>query len=413
MTDLIARLWDRRKAIAPAYRQASTRLPDSVSMRIRPRAWRIALEDVPPPVTAPTGDVRLFTAPTNYAEQGFQWARAAERLPGVRAVNMQYRTPKDLGFRADYSLPQDVFASSGSWGRAQRDVVGSQFTHVIFEAERHIFGPVFKGSVQREAVWLRRRGVRVALASLGSDLRLPSRHAQIDEWSPFRDPNDEWVQQLEIAARTNRTVFEDLDVPSFVPTPELLLDWPAATWLPIVVDPTDWRTDRAPLSSGTPVVLHAPTNPRVKGTALIEPIMDRLTDEGVVDYQRLVHVPASSMRARYAAADVVLDQFALGIYATTSIEAMAAGRLVVAHLHDQVRDHIRAVTGLEPPVVEATPDTLEDVLRDVAARPDHYRSIAEAGPSYVSAVHNGTLSARVLAPFLGRQAADAYEGSAR
>lgn len=150
------------------------------------------------------------------------------------------------------------------------------------------------------------------------------------------------------------------------------------------------------------MVLHAPTNPLVKGTALIEPTVERLSADGIIDYQRIIKVPASEMPRRYAAADVVLDQFALGIYATTSIEAMAAGRLVMAHLHDQVREHILEVTGLEAPIVEATPDTIGEVLRDIAERPDHYREIAQRGPEYVDAVHNGVLAARVLSPFLGK-----------
>src|SRR5690606_24053401 len=152
----------------------------------------------------------------------------------------------------------------------------------------------------------------------------------------------------------------------------------------------------------TPIVMHAPTNPAVKGTALIEPSVQRLAAEGIIDYHRIIKVPAAEMPRKYEQADVVLDQFALGIYATTSIEAMAAGRLVVAHLHDQVREHIFNVTGLKAPVVEATPDTIGDVLRDVAARPDYYRAIAQRGPEYVEAVHNGELSARVIAPFLGK-----------
>ena len=166
-----------------------------------------------------------------------------------------------------------------------------------------------------------------------------------------------------------------------------------------MVDPTEWRAEREALSGEMPVVLHAPTNPAVKGTALIEPILDRLTAERLLDYQRIIKVPAREMPARYSSADVVLDQFTLGIYATTSIEAMAAGRLVIAHLHDQVRDHIQQVSGCEVPVVEATPDTLEDVLRDIAEHPESDPPIANAGPAYVEAVHNGALSSRVLAPF--------------
>lgn len=387
-----------------AYRLVLGALPDRVSVRLRPRSQRFALADVPAPVRAPAGDTRLYSAPANFAAQGYQWARAAERLPGVGAVNMQYRGPGDFGFPADYSVPQAVFSASGDWARRQRDAVAAGFTHVLIEAERPIFGIAFQGFVEREAEWLMRRGLQVGLASLGTDLRLPSRHAQVDRWSPFRDGDQDWIRALEAKARRNRAVFERLGVPSFVATPELLLDWPAASWLPIVIDPTDWRSTRPALTGDRPVVLHAPTNPAVKGTALIEPTVERLAADGILDYQRIIKVPAAEMPARYAAADVVLDQFALGIYATTSIEAMAAGRLVVAHLHDQVRDHIRQVTGTEAPVVEATPDTIGEVLRDIAERPDHYRRIAERGPGYVDAVHNGALSARVLAPFLGKEA---------
>jgi hypothetical protein len=316
---------------------------------------------------------------------------------------MQYRAVGDFGFPADYSVSESVFSSSGDWARRQRDAVANGFTHVLFEAERPIFGLAFQGFVEREARWLLDRGLEVGLASLGTDLRLPSRHAQLDEWSPFRDGDQDWIRALEAKARQNRGLFERLGVPSFVATPELLGDWPLAVWLPIVIDPTDWRNSRPALSGEVPIVLHAPTKPAVKGTALIEPVVERLAEQGVIDYQRISRVPAAEMPRRYAQADVVLDQFTLGIYATTSIEAMAAGRLVVAHLHDQVREHIRDVTGLEAPIVEATPDTIGDTLRDVAERPEHYRAIAQRGPAYVDAVHNGALSARVLAPFLGKE----------
>ncbi|WP_325471353.1 glycosyltransferase [Microbacterium sp.] len=267
-----------------------------------------------------------------------------------------------------------------------------------------MFGLAFLGSMEREARWLLDRGLEVGLVSHGTDLRLPSRHAQLDRWSPFRDGDPTWIAALEGRALKNRRLLEMLDISVFVATPELLGDWPDAVWLPNVIDPADWYNDRPALSGDVPIVLHAPTNPAVKGTALIEPVVEQLSIDGIIDYQRIIKVPASEMPGRYAQADVVLDQFALGIYSTTSIEAMAAGRLVLAHLHDQVRDHIREITGREAPVVEATPDTIGDILRDVAAHPDRYREIAQRGPEYVAAVHDGALASRVLAPFLGKGA---------
>lgn len=385
-----------------AYRLALGVLPDRLSLPLRAKEQRFDLAEVPSPIAGPEGDVRLLIAPANFAGQGHLWARAAERLDGVGAMNMQVVSANGFGFAADYDVPQAVFDASGTWARRQRDAVAAAFTHVLVEAERPMFGLAFQGFVEREVQWLRTRGIQVGLVSHGTDLRSPRRHAAIDRWSPFRDADPEWVNALETRAARNRGILERSGLPVFVATPELREDWPTAVWLPNVVDPKRWENSDPALHTKRPVVLHAPTNPAVKGTALIEPALKKLSSEGVIDYQRITRIPPAEMPGRFASADIVLDQFALGIYSTTSIEAMAAGRLVFAHLHPQVRDHIVSVTGLEPPIVEATPDSLEDLLRDVAMRPEAYRAVAERGPAYVRAVHDGGFSARVLAPFLGR-----------
>ncbi|WP_300267303.1 hypothetical protein [Microbacterium sp.] len=356
----------------------------------------------------PDAPVRVFIAPANFAAQGYAFARAAERLHGVGAVNMQPRAAQDFGFPADYNVPWPVAVSSGTWARRQREAVGRGFTHVLIEAERPIFGVAFDGDVEREVRWLRERGVSVALVSHGTDLRAPHRHADADKWSPFggEEIDQQWVARLESVAQRNRSLGERLGVPLYVVTPELLLDWPAAQWLPNVVDPARWATASDVLTSDRPVVLHAPTSPKVKGTALIEPVMLRLAEQGVVDYRRVENVAADEMPRLYAGADIVLDQFALGIYSTTSIEAMASGRLVVAHLSDQVRSHVKTVTGMEPPIVEATPDTLASVIHDIVTNPDRYRRSANLGPQYVAAVHDGEFSAQVLRPFLHADAGE-------
>lgn len=389
-----------RQRLTIARRLIADRLPDRVGLALRPRDQRFALAEVRPPVVAPRGDAKLYIAPVNFAGQGYRWARAAERLPGVGAVAMQYRGDGDLGFPADYDVPRLVFARSGTWARAQRRAVASGFTHVLIEAERAIFGSAFDGFVEREAAWLRSRGLQVGFVSHGTDLRLPSRHA-LHEWSPFRPTEQDWVLPLETQAVRNSALLERVDASVFVSTPDLLRDWPDATWLPVVVDAGHWAAPEPPLQRERPVALHAPTNPRFKGTAAIEPLLGALTEEGVIEYQRVSGVPAAQMPDLYARADMVLEQFAIGTYSVTAVEAMAAGRLVVAHVHSQVRDHVRDVSGLDVPVVEATPGNLSDVLRDICANRDRYRAIAARGPEFVAEVHDGRLAARALGPFLG------------
>ena len=375
-------------------------LPDRVSVRLIGAAFRYDPDEVPAPIVATSTPVRLLIAPANYAAQGYAWARAAERLDGVGAVNMEVRASDTYGFPADYALPVLAFRFAYHWSRGQRRAVRRGFTHVLFEADKPILGRVSGFDVVREAELLRAAGVRLAFVSHGSDLRLPSRHAALDPWSPFADATDPWVQRLEERALATAAVYDRVGAPVFVATPELLLDRPDATWLPNVVDPDRWASAESPFQGSRPRVLHAPTLGPIKGTALIEPVAQRLDAEGVIEYIPRTGVPSAEMPDLYRSIDVVLEQFRLGIYSTTAVETMAAGRLVIGYLRDQVRDHVRSVSGREVPVVQATADTLEEVLRDVAARPEHYREIAAQGPAFVRALHDGTYSAQVLATFL-------------
>lgn len=367
--------------------------------RLFPRVIGYGPNDVPPPHEAPNGTVRLLIAPANYAGQGMQWARAARTLPGVGATNLHITPEAGAGFAADAIVPGRVAARSKRWGAAQWRAVHG-FTHVLVEAERPIFGRRFGGDVRREVRAMLDAGLRVGFVSHGSDLRLPSRHAADSRWSPFRDDAWELRPVLESVAAENRRIIEEFGLPVFVATPELLADAPEASWLPNVVDPEAWASD-APMFSGPRLrVVHAPTNPVIKGTALVEPTVLRLQADGRLEYRRVETIPPARMRELYQASDVVLDQFRLGIYSTTSIEAMAAGRLVVADVSDAVLEHVSSIVGEAPPIVRADPDTLGDVLEDIADHPDRYRAVAERGPAFVRRAHSGAAAASVLRDFL-------------
>jgi hypothetical protein len=183
----------------------------------------------------------------------------------------------------------------------------------------------------------------------------------------------------------------------------MLVDVPDGTWLPVVIDVPRWRTDRIPLA-GVPLVVHAPSNPVIKGTALVEPVLRRLVAEGLIRYERVEGVPAAQMPEFFSRADIVLDQVRIGDYGVAACEAMAAGRVVLGNVDEQVREHVREATGRDLPIVQADPDTLEVVLRDIVARPEAARAIAEAGVRFVGSVHDGRMSAHVMSGFLGAPA---------
>jgi hypothetical protein len=363
--------------------------------------FRYSDADIPDLPQTSTADVRLVIGPANTAGQGYEWARAVERnLPGVDALAMHGVVPDPYQPKVDLSVPMAVYQRSGTWHHRFEEFLATQ-THVIFESAFPLLGRHHGSDVLRDIEYLSERGVHSAFLFHGSDIRPPSLHAQQNEWSPFRDPRGP-MRALEDSAALNAAVVASAGLPAFVSTPDQLQWLPQATWCPVVVDPAWWRASAGlPRESRRPVVVHAPSSTWLKGTDLIEPMLMRLADEGVIEYRRIVSVPHTSMPDFYAAADIVLDQFRLGSYGVAACEAMASGRLVMSHVDEPTRQAVRQHTGLDLPIHEATVDTLEAELRRAAASPGEFEATRVAGPAFVDAVHDGRYSAAALAPFLG------------
>ena len=370
------------------------RLADVVRFRFREG-------DVPDVPQVSDGAIRLVIGPANTAGQGYEWAHAAQRrLEGVTALAIHGVVRDPYQPKVDVDVPMAIYQRSASWHARFETYLADQ-THVIWESGLPLLGRRHGSDVLRELAWLEDRGVRGALLFHGSDIRPPSRHAAQSPWSPFRDPKRR-APSLEEDAAKNAALVVKAGVPVFVSTPDLLQWVPEATWCPVVVDPARWRAAAATTRSPyLPVVAHAPSHTWLKGTDLIEPILRRLAEEGVIEYRRIVGVPHASMPAFYENADIVLDQFVLGIYGVAACEAMAAGRLVMSHVDAATRAQVRETTGLELPVHEATVESLETELRLAAAEPGAFEALRTAGPAFVESVHDGRRSAAALAPFLG------------
>ncbi|MBX3308845.1 MAG: glycosyltransferase [Cryobacterium sp.] len=363
--------------------------------------FRFSRSDIPDPPQPGDAAVRLLIGPANSAGQGSQWARAVEKnLSGVAAIAMQGIGADPMVSDADLGVPVAVYQRSTAWHAAFEQYL-AQLTHVIWESGLPLLGRQYGSDVLREVAQLREHGVGGALLFHGSDIRPPARHAARSQWSPFRNPSGA-VRALEDGASRNAALVAESGLPVFVSTPDLLEWLPQATWCPVVVDPAVWRADPTrKKSGGPPVVVHAPSRAWLKGTDRIEPMLHRLSEEGVIDYRRSLGTPHELMPAMYADADIVLDQFALGSYGVAACEAMASGRLVMCHVDESTRDQVRDLTGSDVPLHEATIETLESELRRAAAEPEEFDGLRAAGPAFVDEVHDGRRSAVAFAPFLG------------
>lgn len=399
---LLARLLPQRRNDYPRWLNALIDYvadhPMSIPGRIAALRLGLPRAHARPGVSEPgTGDPRLLIAPVNYSNQSTEWTRAVrEALPSASTATMAIDVPGGFAFPSDLIVPVATYHNDRVWQRAQRESVRG-FSHVLVEAEEPLFGRLMQRDFMREIAWLTSAGVDVACIAHGTDIRVPSAHAEREPWSPYADP-DLYSRRLERVTRKNIAMLRASGRPLFVSTPDLLLDLPEAIWCPVVVDADRWAAavPEASAADARLRVIHAPSVSLIKGTQLIEPMLRRLDAEGVIAYREVRGVAAAEMPEVYAGADVVLDQFRLGSYGVAACEAMAAGKLVIGHISEGVRERVREDAGLDLPIVEATPHTLEEVLRGIAQDRAALARARDEGLQFVRRWHSGAESAAVL-----------------
>lgn len=376
-------------------------LPEPLQARIvgAGKTWKPRdLREVAQPGPAST---RLIIGSANYAGQGYRWARAAELLPDVSAANLQRRSENGgFSFPADASVRTNVWAYSHVWKRRQEKALRDA-THVIIEAGMPLLHSEGSqpGLTVEDVRRLQNMGLEVALLWHGTDVRLPTRHKELEPFSPYRDHEDVADSRMEAVVRSHHALADELGVPEFVSNPYLRAFRPNATWVPTLADPERWDMP-APPPRALPRVLHIPSSGPMKGSVFIRQAMKKLEAAGIIDYCEAQGIAAAQMPALVAEADIVIDGIVNGQYGVASLEAMLARRVAVAHTWDSVRQELADMSGREVPVVEATPDTISEVVASLAKDDDRRLRLGEEGREFVLSVHSPAAAASALGPFL-------------
>jgi glycosyltransferase involved in cell wall biosynthesis len=139
-----------------------------------------------------------------------------------------------------------------------------------------------------------------------------------------------------------------------------------------------------PSDRARPVVLHAPSSRRRKGTEDVIAACEGL-DADLVLVEGLHHDEAFE---RYRDADIVVDQLNAGWYGLFAIECMALGKPVLTYLHDEAVERTERELGVRVPVVSATRETLRSRLEPLVDSAAERRRIGADSRAYVERVHD-------------------------
>ena len=171
---------------------------------------------------------------------------------------------------------------------------------------------------------------------------------------------------------------------------EIVGSWDAIRWVPeaTVIPPgidLSAITPVPPRDRTRPVVVHAPSSRRRKGTEHVVAACAALD----VDLRIVEGLRHDEALALYRGADIVIDQLNAGWYGVLAIECLALGKPVLTFLHDEPRARTEKAYGTEVPLVGVTAETLQERLGAlVDAGPEEWRRVGGASRAYVERVHD-------------------------
>jgi len=134
-----------------------------------------------------------------------------------------------------------------------------------------------------------------------------------------------------------------------------------------------------------PLLLHVPTSPHVKGTENILKAVERLKQKGLqfeFEMKRQLHqVDFYNVLSK---ADIYIDELRCGAHGVTAVESMAMGKPTISYIRE---DLIHRYPN-DLPLVNANPDTIEDVLERLILDAKLRQEIGTASRLYVEKYHD-------------------------
>ncbi len=350
--------------------------------------------------------LRVLHGTYEIAGQGIMLARALRRV-GVEADALNYRVDWD-GRKPDLlveldrhrTAPGKMMSMAGAFARwaGHYDLFHFHFGTSFFYISPRAQPQSVRG--HWDLPILKAMGKTIVFHFHGCEIRdrehMRRAHAlaTCTECDPFCRP---WHQQW---LRKQAEKYADL---VFYSTLDLAESVPNGIHLPLVLDVPRWAhaAEANPLYDpyqrdgvhGPVVIAHAPTNRLIKGTRHVEQAVATLRDEGLqVELQLIDKRPWESMPEFLSGCDLLVDQLMMGWYGLLAMEGMAESKAVIAHLRSDFADHL-----LGCPVVDATPQTITDVLRSLVRDPERRAMLGAAGKRYVEQRHDlGVVGERLL-----------------
>jgi glycosyltransferase involved in cell wall biosynthesis len=247
----------------------------------------------------------------------------------------------------------------------------------------------------------------------GSDIRIPEIAVQDNPYFQrlLEDPTNDY-QISYSASRKTQERFARNGFKCLIPAIELmpyvqrdLFPSPIETKVRIVLsdfDPKYPDPDRV-----VPVVAHAPSRLKAKGTPSVISAIEQLKTKFDFEFKLIHNVPHADAIDMMRDCDIMLDQFVAGVHGVAALEAMALGKPVVCYVKPSLLSEFPS----EYPVINANQDNIIQVVGNLLADGQRRHEIGRQSRAYVEKHHDAHQIAHQLANLYQELAALRIQGT--
>lgn len=229
---------------------------------------------------------------------------------------------------------------------------------------------------------IKEKGKKMVMHHWGSDVRTAEMVRNLNPYPlpPTYYTDEEIHNQLEkISKYIDTAIVQDFEVVPYVK------DYYKNVFvLPLACNIENFQVAYPSINTNNPLIVHAPTNREFKGSDHLDHAINEIKDKAQFTYQLVEKMSHSNALSIYQNADIIVDQLLVGTYGMFSVEAMAMGKPVVAYIRDDVRSRFPD----DLPIVQATPETLAEVLLELIQDPIRRYELGKAGRAYVEKYHS-------------------------
>jgi glycosyltransferase involved in cell wall biosynthesis len=328
--------------------------------------------------------LRVLHGPVNVGNQPWVLSRHERALGAQSDLVVNYNTW--LAYSADHVLTP---AGRGSLlDRAKRLAFGMS-APLRYDVLHLYFGLSFLAwndyGVRRN-LWFKdlhfakRLGRRVFMTLQGCDVRLSDVSAQRNRYTACSLGECSSAATCRSVLDRQRRWLIDEVIPLvdrvFVLNPDLATFVPGASFAPYASVDIDSLQPDWPKIDGPITILHAPSDPSIKGTRYITAAVERLKKRYPIEFVLVKGLPHAEALKLYQRADLLIDQTLVGWYGGLAVELMAMGKPVACYLREEDFGSLPAEMAQTLPMIRITIDSLESDLEQAIT---DRRRLAELG----------------------------------